>query len=137
MDKGYIKHSDIIRTIGNSNDEILGNIIKLYVPSGKFDIDPTYCRGGFYKSCVIPKPEFVSDINVKCGVDTFDCRGLPFVDGSADSIIFDPPFSFGTDKVNKYEKSTSLGFAGTFEQLQSLYMLSLLEFYRILKNVEY
>jgi len=49
--------SDIIKSISYDQDELLQWIIRLYVEDGRFDIDPTFSTGGFYR--IIPPTETV------------------------------------------------------------------------------
>jgi hypothetical protein len=126
-------------------DELLINIIPSYSFSQeiifqsimrlcnieKFDIDPCYSKGNFYKK-VIPEPVYKYDINpqtddtVKC-----DCRALPHKNNSVKSINFDPPFFITTGKKGKIKERFSS--IENWETLLLLYEDSMREFYRILE----
>lgn len=53
-------NSTTIRSVSNSQEEILGNIIKLYIPKGEFDCDLTTSKGVFYQKH-IPLPKNLFD----------------------------------------------------------------------------
>ena len=89
--------SDLIKTISYDQDELLQWILRLYIPSGRFDVDPTYSIGGFYRK--IPQPKLCYDlVPQKDGVLQADCRELPIKSGSVRSIIIDLPFLATTGK---------------------------------------
>lgn len=89
--------SDIIKSISYDQDELLQWIIRLYVEDGRFDIDPTFSTGGFYRR--IPQPKLCYDlVPQKDGVLQADCRKLPIKSGSVRSIIMDLPFLATTGK---------------------------------------
>ena len=89
--------SDIIKSISYDQDELLQWIIRLYVEDGRFDIDPTFSTGGFYRK--IPQPKLCYDlVPQKDGVLQADCRKLPIKSGSVRSIIMDLPFLATTGK---------------------------------------
>ncbi len=48
------KQKFLISSVSDRQDEILNNILRLYIMSGVFDCDVTYSTGGFYKH--IPQP---------------------------------------------------------------------------------
>ncbi len=52
--------SDIIKSISYDQDELLQRIIRLYVDEGRFDLDPTFSTGGFYRK--IPHPKLCYDL---------------------------------------------------------------------------
>lgn len=71
-----------------TNDELFPSVMRLYVAPGSKVADVTFGRGVFWKQ--IPDGEyrlFPTDIN--SGVD---CRELPYIDGSIDCVVFDPPY---------------------------------------------
>lgn len=53
-------NATIIRTVSQSQEEILGNILKLYIPKGEFDCDLTTSKAVFY-SRHIPLPKHLYD----------------------------------------------------------------------------
>ncbi len=53
-------NATIIRSVSQSQEEILGNILKLYIPKGEFDCDLTTSKAVFY-SRHIPLPKYLYD----------------------------------------------------------------------------
>jgi hypothetical protein len=124
----------LLRSFSFSQDEILSSIIKLYIPAGKIQVDPCYCKGGFYRSGVIPHPDYVCDIEPrKEGITKGDCRNLPFSDNSINSIIFDPPWITYPGK-NYTKKLRKYGSFRTYKDLKKMYSASFKEFSRVLKK---
>lgn len=126
--------NDLIKSISFSQDEILGWILRLYCPDG-FDLDPTYSKGGFYRSIAPPRLRF--DINPQIdGVEQADCANLPLADGSIGSIMFDPPFIAGT-APNGLSKKIMMKRFGYYRNVQTelwgMYRKAMNEFYRLLK----
>ena len=81
----------MIKTVSESQEEILLNILKLY-KIDRFEIDPCYSKGNFYKG-EVPEPAHAFDIEPKDpDIIQSDARDLPFIMNSVESIIFDPPF---------------------------------------------
>lgn len=123
---------DVIRSVSFDQDEIISNIIKLYIPAG-VECDPTYSKGNFYIN--IPKPKYRYDLVVQSDdVVCSDCRELPLADASVASIMFDPPFIIGA--VPKGKKPRMMERFGSYKNIDSLWKMygdSLREFYRILK----
>ncbi len=124
---------EIIKTISYDQEEIIKNIMKLYNIE-KFDLDPTYSKGNFYKN--IPEPVIKSDINPQIeGVKQQDCQNLQMQDELLDSIMFDPPFVAGIQ--NKSDSGIIINRFGSFKnvsvELWSMYHNALKEFYRVLK----
>lgn len=130
----------VVKSVSYDQGEIIQNILKLYVPNGAIDCDPTYCIGSFYKNTGVSAPRLKFDIKPQLeDVVQADCRSLPIEDNSLDCIMFDPPFlaakskslevDNGYNRINKwygvYENETSL---------HSMYVDSMSEFYRVLRD---
>lgn len=130
--------NDLIKSVSDSQEEILAWIIRLYCPEG-FDLDPTYSKGCFY-SHNIQEPPLKFDIKPqKEGVEYADCCNLPLESESISSIIFDPPFMFGAKngphgRQGKDIMSKRFGLFFNFDELKDVYQRSLREFHRILKS---
>lgn len=123
---------ELVKSISNSQDEILQGIIKLYCPNG-FDLDPTYSKGVFYRN--IPEPKWKFDIKPQLpDVGQADCRELPFNDEELGSIVFDPPFLGGGKASDKSIIMNRFGYFKTVPKLWSFYREALAEFYRILSD---
>ena len=124
---------NIIKSVGYSDTEILKSILALYVPSGVFDLDPTYSKGNFYKE--IPKPNYCSDLNPQDELTlNGDATNLHWIkDNNISSIVFDPPFMFGTHGQTKNNiMNKRFTMFNNFGELETMYKKSLKEFYRIL-----
>ena len=127
-----------IRSVSYSQDEILSWIIRLYIPSGAFELDPTFSQGGFYRSGTIIRPSLCFDILPICdGVREADCRALPLPDSAIASMIVDLPFlattgaSLKTPDGNKINRRFSVCASET--ELNALYQAALHEAWRVLK----
>ncbi|HRU98639.1 MAG TPA: hypothetical protein P5092_14545 [Ruminococcus sp.] len=84
---------ELIKSIGCDQGEIIRNILRLHVPEGKIDCDPTFSTGAFYRNTGVDAPALRFDINPQCeGVTEADARHLPLVDGSISCMMLDPPF---------------------------------------------
>lgn len=123
----------IIKTIGYDQDEMIKNIVDLHC-GGHIDVDPTYSKGVFYKSGVIPQPTHKFDLFPQTE-DTVECaaENLPFEDNTVGTIMFDPPFLVG------YTKPKTTGIIGKrfggfryISDLWAWYDDCLKEHYRIL-----
>lgn len=122
----------MISTVSTDQHEILKNIIQLYIPSGVFDVDPTYSKGEFYNDDDLKDPVHAFDLNPQCpDVTQADCRELPLEPVSVFSVIFDPPFIHAPGKESVI--GNRFGGYPTQHKLRALYMAALVEFYRILK----
>ncbi len=129
----------LIKSISYNQFEIIENIIKLHVPQGYIDCDPTYSKGNFYKNNNIIKPKYKYDILPQLDeVEKADARNLPLNDNSLNCIMFDPPFLATTGKsLNKDDDSNIInkrfGVYPNEKSLHNFYVEAMKEFYRILK----
>lgn len=128
---------EIIKSINYSQEEIIKDIIKLYLPEG-IECDTTYSKGVFYKNIEEPKLKF-DLVPQKEGVIQADCRNLPLKDNSINSIMFDPPFlisgkGFTNTKEGSCIISKRFSAFESWQELKNLYKNSLIEFNRILKD---
>jgi hypothetical protein len=131
------KASQIIKSVSNNQDEILYNILRLYVHTDTFDCDLTASIGVFYRG-IIPKPQHLYDKypqmeNVKCLEEAFELPNECF-----HSIVLDLPFIV-KDEVSAQTSMVSQRFT-SFLTMQELYdtndtMLNLA--YRLLKKKGY
>ncbi len=132
---------DIISSIDYDQQEILNNIIHLYIPSGRFDLDPCYSKGVFYKDGIVPQPVRIMDIEpINDTVLYGDCRHTLLPNASIDSIIFDPPFlatkgpSLSKDNNNNNKINRRFGVYPDEQSLLAMYQDSISEFYRVLRH---
>ena len=130
-----LTNENVIRSVSDNQHQILKWIIELYVPEGRFDYDPTYSKGVFYKTDV-PEPRFKSCLTAEGEVDFFaDAQALPIKSGSLNSICFDPPFVGGSRKDGKPGIiKTRFSYYKNIPMLWGMYTFALAEFYRTLKD---
>lgn len=84
---------DLVRSVGFDQGEIIRNILRLHVPEGKIDCDPTFSTGAFYRGTGVDPPGLRYDISPQVdGVVQADARSLPLQDASLSCLILDPPF---------------------------------------------
>lgn len=129
----------MIKSISHDQEEIIANILKLHVPQGYIDCDPTYSKGNFYKGKV-QEPKYKFDIAPQTE-DTIeaDARNLPLPNKSINCIMFDPPFLATKGKsleINNDSKiiNKRFGVYPTEQELHLFYVDAMWEFYRVLKN---
>ena len=125
----------VVSSVGYSDREIISGILRLHIKTDRFDLDPCYSKGVFYKELEQPKMKY--DITPQLpDVKQSDCRRLPIEDNSINSIMFDPPFMFEKrhrENMNIMKQRFSM-FHGGFEELEEMYKGALKEFYRILNK---
>ena len=129
---------DVIRSISYDQTEILLNILRLHVPSGVIDCDPTYSRGQFYRDGLIKQPRLRFDLYPSGpGIEKADCRHLPIGDNALNSMILDPPFLATTGASLSAQAGTIInrrfGVYPSEKALHQFYIESLEEAYRVLK----
>lgn len=128
----------MIKSISFSQDELLQWIALLYLPKGTFDVDATFSTGCLYRTGAIPIPPIRYDLHPqRTDVQQADCRRLPLLVNSIDSIILDPPFlatsgpSLSTTQGNYINRR--FGVYPTETALRDLYQESIEEAFRVLK----
>lgn len=129
--------TNLIKNISYDQSEIIRNILRLHVPDGKIDCDPTYSIGAFYKGTGIEPPELRFDIRPQAdGVVEADARQFPLEDNSISCMMFDPPFLATTGKSLTERKGNLINRRfGVFPNEQSLhrfYRDALREAHRVL-----
>lgn len=131
---------DIIRTVSDDQEQIILDILKLHVPSGVIDVDPTYSKGVFYKNGFVPDPPHKFDLYPQTD-DTIEASAdnLPMHGESVSCVMFDPPFviSGKTWEESKDDSCATTKRFGCFYSIQDLwrfYHNSLEEFHRILQK---
>lgn len=123
-----------IRTVSFDEQEIITNIINLYLDKDSFDLDPTYSKGVFWRGLKQPKFKYDVDPQIE-GVLLSDCRSLPISNAELSSIMFDPPFIVGINSDDTKTGIINKRFSAFRDvaELWQFYKDSLAEFYRILK----
>lgn len=128
------KATEVIKSIQNSDRDILSSIRTMYLNNENFDLDPCYSTGKFYEDLerpIIKMDKMPQDDEV---IENDIMNGIDLKDNSIKSIVFDPPFMFEIRKrenLNLMKKRFSM-FHGGFKELEEMYKKSLSEFYRIL-----
>jgi len=127
----------VIRSLYDSQDEILGAIKELHCKDG-YEVDMTYGNGSFWKNH--ERPRLCFDISPqKPEAIEGDSRHLPLDRHSVSSVVFDPPFltyvKNGRDhKDGKVAMSARFGGYWSYAELEDHYRDSISEAYRVLKN---
>ncbi len=135
---------EVIKSVYNSDIEILTSIQKLYLNNKQFDLDPCYSKGNFYKeeqcnfftdNIITPKIKMDKNPQYPDVIQNNILNGIPLNDNSIESIIFDPPFMFGKHgKTDNNIMCKRFTMFDNWQQLANMYKKSLSEFYRILKK---
>ena len=115
--------TELIRNISYDQSQIIRNILRLHVPGGKIDCDPTYSIGAIYNGTGIEIPALRFDIHPQAeGVVKADARKLPVEDNSISCMMFDPPFLATTGKSLTEGKGNLINRRfGVFPNEQSLH----------------
>lgn len=132
---------EIIKSVSLRDDEIIRDIIKLHVPQGFIDLDPTYSKGIFYKDMVELEPVMKSDLFPKDD-STIECdfTNLHFVeDDSINCIVFDPPFVVSGKTYKDTKDGSSMigkrfGVYHSWDEIKESYTLALIQFKKKLKD---
>jgi hypothetical protein len=131
---------NIIKSMSNSQEEIIKNILELHSPNKSIDLDPCYSKGQFYKNGLVPQPTLKFDLEPQTQ-DTIKASSdsLPLDDNTLCCIMFDPPFiitgkTYKTNKEGSSKITKRFGGYDNFDQLKLHYYNSLKEFYRLLKK---
>ncbi len=123
-----------VKSIYNSNYEVIKNIMELYNIE-TFDLDCTYSKGNFWKD--LPQPKNKSDIYpVNESVVNASSENLPFADGTMRTIMYDPPFVVAGKSYKENKEGSSIiakRFEGytSYQELKENYYNSLKELYRV------
>ena len=130
--------TELIRNISFDQADIIRKILRLHVPGGKIDCDPTYSIGAFYNGTGIEPPLLRFDINPQAeGVAQADARHLPINDSSINCMMIDPPFLATTGKSLSSRIGNIInrrfGVYPNEKALHQFYIDSLQEAYRVLK----
>jgi len=131
---------NIIKSLDNSQEQIIKNILDLHSSNRIIDIDLTYSKGQFYKSGLVPQPVIKFDLEPQT-VDTIKCssESTPYMSSTMNTIMFDPPFVIAgktyKDNVDGSSKNAKrFGAYENYEQLKNHYYNTLKECHRLLKD---
>lgn len=130
--------ADLIKSIGYDQSEIIRNILKLHVPAGKIDCDPTFSTGAFYNGTGIDAPQYRFDISPQRNdVVQADASHLPLADECISCMMLDPPFLATKGKSLQSTDgniiSRRFGVYPDEKSLHRCYSDMLSEAYRVLK----
>lgn len=126
---------NVISSVAYNDKEAIQSIMALHTNNKPFELDPCYSIGNFYRKTGIECPKYKFDIDPHCdNVIQADVIHLPLKD-KVNSIIFDPPFMFGTHgqtKNNRMNKRFTM--FDSYQELVDMYIGALKEFKRLLKK---
>lgn len=125
----------VVRSVYESQDEILAGIQRLHCPGG-FEADLTYGNGGFWRK--LARPPLCYDVTpLHPGVIQADSACLPMLPASLGNAVFDPPFltyvKKGRAHNGKVAMTSRFGGYYTYDELETHYHDTLSECYRVLK----
>ena len=130
----FREKSQVIKSIQNSDRDVLSAIRQLFLNGENFDLDPCYSTGKFYED--LERPLYKLDKKPQSdGVNQNDImNGLPYSANTLKSIVFDPPFMFGTHGQTKNNIMTKrFTMFDSWAELENMYKKSLEQFYIVLK----
>jgi hypothetical protein len=135
MSEAITENNQIVRSVYETNREILDAIKKLHCQGG-FECDMTYGNGSFWKGCERPKYCFDITPLSECVVQA-DSRMLPLDPSSLGNCVFDPPFltyvKNGRDHNSKVAMTARFGGYYRYDELEDHYRGTLSEAWRVLK----
>ena len=103
------KPSVVIKTVSENQDEILHNILRLYVKKSTFDCDFTYSVGNFYIS--LNKPLFKFYINPQLEEDVRPLDEAHDISpNSLHSVVVDLPFIVNVNNNGKFKSKIAKRF---------------------------
>lgn len=122
----------MISSVGYSNKEIIKNILDLHIKSNRFDLDPCFSVGKFYKGLLEPTLKF-DILPQRDDVLYGNSTNLNLENESINSIMFDPPFLVSWGKSHNYICEKRFGYFPNRKTLREMYKKSIGEFYRVLR----
>ncbi len=130
--------AELVKSIGYDQGEIIRNILRLHVPEGRIDCDPTFSTGAFYNGTGVDPPALRFDIRPQAeGVVEADARHLPLEDGSISCMMLDPPFlatkGRSLTEGNGNRINRRFGVYPDEKSLHQMYADVIREAYRVLK----
>ncbi len=78
----------VFSAMQGTNDDLFPHILGLYVTPGSTVADVTYGKGVFWKN--VDRKRY--QLNTSDLSDGIDARRLPYMTGSIDCVVFDPPY---------------------------------------------
>ena len=128
-----MEKKEVIKSIQNSDRDVLVAVKTLFLNDENFDLDPCYSTGKFYEDLDRPLLKMDKEPKDDSIKQNDILNGIPLENSSIKSIVFDPPFMFGTHGQTKNNIMTKrFTMFDTWGELEFMYKKSLQEFYRIL-----
>lgn len=104
----FTKPAVVIKTVSESQDEILYNMLRLYVKKSSFDCDFTYSVGNFYAR--LNKPLLKFDINPQMEDVKPLNEALDILPNSLHSVVVDLPFIVNVNNNEKFKSKIAKRF---------------------------
>lgn len=126
----------VVRSVYESQDEILKGIQRLHCPEG-FECDMTYGNGAFWKT--LPRPKYCFDVSPQKPEAVQACSMmLPLEAESLSNCVFDPPFltyvkNGREHKGGKVAMTARFGGYYRYDELEDHYRRTISEAWRVLK----
>lgn len=126
------RNDSMLKSYSFRQEEIIGNILRLYVKDGRFDIDLTYGHGGFYKH--IPNPLLKFDKFPQ----NEDIRPLKDADllpvECYESIVYDLPYIIRSGSTENSLIQDRYASFNSIEELEHNNIIMLVRAYKLLKK---
>jgi len=123
----------VVKSVMNSDRDILIGIKQLYLDNQNFDLDPCYSTGKFYEDLERPFIKMDKTPQDDEVVQNDLMNGIDLADNSIKSIVFDPPFMFGKHgKTDENIMTKRFTMFDSWQDLENMYKKAIVEFYRIL-----
>lgn len=104
----FTQPSVVIKTVSDSQDEILHNILHLYVQRDTYDCDFTYSVGNFYVS--LKKPQLRFDVNPQSNDIQPLSEAYNIHSNSLHSVVVDLPFIVNVNNNGKFKSKIAKRF---------------------------
>lgn len=102
----FVNPSTVIRSVSESQDEILCNILRLHVKKKTFDCDLTFSKGNFYHVIDVPLLKFDKYPQME-GVRPLS-EANDILSCSLHSLVIDLPFIVNSDNKGNFSKHSKL-----------------------------
>jgi len=121
-----------------TNEQLIADVASLYLADGDVVADVTYSTGRFWKKTDISRYRFLASdlMPERPGVLAADFRGLPYLAGSVDALVFDPPYIHSPGKGMLATRYNGLATTDmiTYADIMKLYQDGMAEAARVLRD---
>ena len=125
----------VIKSVLNSDKEVLKAISDMFLGGDNYHLDPCFSSGTFYEGELLPEIKMDKEPKSDDVIQNDILNGIPLENNSIKSIVFDPPFMFGTHGQTKNNiMNKRFTMFDSWQELEQMYKKSLQEFYRIIKK---